>query len=661
LPLFFSQKILLPRPTMQNIFKIKPERLNAALSVSSAVLLVIALLLYLQPYYGIRHDSVLYLGQALLRWKPAQFSNDLFFAYGSQAQFTLFPQVIAWMLNHANAATLFLAMTLVGRVFFAAASFLLLHQLLPPKFRLWALLSLLIMPTNYGGFNVFSYAEPFSTGRTFAEPLILLALAAFVRQRWLATCTLWVLAAVIHPLQAFPALVLAWLWLINKDKRWLHLLWLPVAGLLLALANIPPFSTLLTQFDQLWLEWVSEANKHVFIMHWPWPSWCYLLTDLFLVWSLMKFTRGTINKFCSILLQATALGFACSALFADWLQLVWPTGLQIWRIQWLLHWLAMAGIPFLLFRLYRRGHAERPRLLLLVAIAVIGVTPNQAVPPWAVLITIPMFLLWPHIRERISPKISRLLMGAIVLSLAIACARYWWDVFNKYKLHDNNWYRFRLDLAILSFPLITGSFTIAGIRFWHRSQHLVRYLLLIALTLWLAYAAIFWDRRNDWTRSLESATPSQSVFGTKIPQGSQVYWENELLAPWLILNSPSYFSGHQMSGLLFNRKTAEEAHIRSETLSILEIQTQICDIMNTLNRTNASCLIDDDAVRNACAASERRLDYLVLRNSLKAPAKGTWTAFNENNKRPVTYYLYACKDFALPRTGRRHISTQLKK
>ena len=80
----------------------KVYKVERALSFLAAALLLLFLLIYLHPYHGIRHDAILYLGQSLLRWRPEQFGQDLFFAFGSQAQFTLFPQILAWFLSQGG-------------------------------------------------------------------------------------------------------------------------------------------------------------------------------------------------------------------------------------------------------------------------------------------------------------------------------------------------------------------------------------------------------------------------------------------------------------------------------------------------------------------------------------------------------------------------------
>src|SRR5688572_16801102 len=63
----------------------RPARLFAVLVLANAVGL---------PYAGLIHDARLYAAQAQDAY-DGRFADDLFFRYGSQARFTLFPQLFA--------------------------------------------------------------------------------------------------------------------------------------------------------------------------------------------------------------------------------------------------------------------------------------------------------------------------------------------------------------------------------------------------------------------------------------------------------------------------------------------------------------------------------------------------------------------------------------
>ncbi|UWU56157.1 hypothetical protein NDR96_14460 [Stenotrophomonas maltophilia] len=91
----------------------------------------LALVIYLRPYTGIRHDATLYLAQALRLLDPDIFNRDLFFVAGSQADFTLFPQLLASLLRHFQPGDLFLVLSLLGRIAFYGASWYLIRALFP--------------------------------------------------------------------------------------------------------------------------------------------------------------------------------------------------------------------------------------------------------------------------------------------------------------------------------------------------------------------------------------------------------------------------------------------------------------------------------------------------------------------------------------------------
>ena len=107
-----------------------PEQSGYATALAAGWLAVVVLLLF-HPYRGILHDSTIYAGQALALLDPAPFAHDLFFAYGSQAQFSLFPSLVAHLVQTLGLGNAFLWLTLAGLLAFVIASWGLLHQLLP--------------------------------------------------------------------------------------------------------------------------------------------------------------------------------------------------------------------------------------------------------------------------------------------------------------------------------------------------------------------------------------------------------------------------------------------------------------------------------------------------------------------------------------------------
>lgn len=610
-------------------------------------LLLAFLLIYLKPYHGIRHDAVLYLGQALLRWKPEQFSQDLFFLYGSQAEFTIFPQIIAWLMAWFSAAELFLAATLLGLCLFALASAVLVRRLLPEGQRFFALLALLVLPTGYGGWGIFSYAEPFFTGRTLGEPLILLAIAAWFGSRRVWAAGIWLLAAAIHPLQALPALVIAWLDLVHRDRRWLHLLWVGALSLpLVGVLGIIPADRLFASIDEQWLGWLKEPDKFLFLTLWRPADWMYALTDLFLGWLILQRAAGALQDFARAAIVATLAGFAASLLLADLLQLAMPTALQLWRAHWLLHWLAMACVPWLLIGEYATEGRFATRWWLLLTIVVFGTPAGGIAPsPLAVLLLIPMYLAWPTLQARIGTGLRRGLKLVIPMFPVLGLAKFTQGAFGL--LADAGWARqvVRPEFVFLSYSLVAGAFAAGVVVLLRRGgSYPLVVVPILALALW--HAAGEWDRRNEWTRYIESAQYKSNLFGVEIEPTAQVYWKGELLAPWLVLQRASYFNDHQLAGQIFNRKKAEEANARRRVLRVLEFQQSICSVMNALNESEDSCSVDDEVVADVCRAASGALDYLVLDSRLSIPPLGEWAIKGGlKGDRNITYLLYRCSDF----------------
>lgn len=608
--------------------------------------LTLLLLVYLHPYYGIRHDAALYLGQALLKLDPNNFSKDLFFAYGSQASFTIFPPLIAQLLVHFDASSVFMTLTAVGLLLFLAASASLLVKIFPAPQWYWGLLSLLILPSGYGGYGVFSYAEPFFTGRSIAEPLVLFSAAAyFSHRRWLAS-VLWLLAALLHPLQAIPLLLIWWCHQVYEDRRWLHLLWLPLAILTVAALGFSPVPNLTARYDAEWLAWIREPNKDVFLTSWETKNWANLTADVFLVSMLLLLSTGVLKAFSRAVLWATLVGFVASLLLVDIFHFVLPTGLQLWRVQWVLHWLAMAGVPLLIYQQFQQGGFRSVRFWLLIGIIVMGsASPASGAAQLVVWLLIPLYLKWHWIAARIGAGFQRLMLVVIPVALGVLLIKHGFFVYGQVQKADGLREVIRPEFAILAYPLVAGALVGAGLYLYQRSARW-RMALTALLIPALVVAAVQWDRRSQWTRYIELARYNPRLFGVELEPGAQVYWAGELVAPWLILHRPSYFNGSQAAGMLFNRGNAKETILREKNLSILEFQQNICELMNGVDKNSGSCQLDMNAVAAICKNAVGKLDYLVLNNKLNINPLGSWAIKGGlKGDTPITYNLYTCKDF----------------
>lgn len=619
-------------------------------AVAAGSLLALCLALYLKPYYGIRHDSVLYLAQALHDWKPAQFGQDLFFAFGSQAQFTAFPALAGALLRHVPAGEAFLAITLAGRLCFVLASWFLVRRLLPEGYRFWALLAILVMPSGYGAYDVYTYGEAFATSRILAEPLLLVSLGAIVRRQWALAAMAWLAGAALHPLQSVPVALLAWVLLASRDRRWLHLVWPAVVAVALGIAGAHLPGGILDRYDNSWLGWIVVENYPVFVTKWRLADWCYLMADAFLVLLVARGPDADLGRIARALLATMAVALALSLILSDVLHFVLATGLQFWRAHWLLRWLAMACLPWLLLREHAAGPRDRPRLLLLVAIAVVGA--RQLPAPWAVLLLIPLYLLWPRIRDRIRPALGQLLAGAVLAGLLIIYLKISLLAAIEVQLGASR-QLLRPEYLLVTQPPVMGALVVLGALAWRRGQTAARAGIGLVLVAWLAYAALEWDRRAPSMRDIEQAQGGPDPFGVALEPRAQVLWMKEsrfeeALAVWLGLGRPSYFSVTQKAGLLFNRDTAQEAMARQAIVRPLEDLDGACNRLIAAGEPAQSCLLAlRAALGKACRAAGGKLDYVVVAHELGPGALGRWPiSIEKPGDKEAANYLYGCADLA---------------
>lgn len=606
----------------------------------AASLLAVVLLLLFHPYHGILHDSTIYAGQVLALLDPAPFAHDLFFAYGSQAQFSLFPSLVAHLVQTLGLGNAFLWLTLAGLLVFVIASWGLLHQLLPESSRFPALLALLLLPASYGAWGILSYAEPFLTGRSFAEPLCLAALAALVAQRRTLAGLLGLAALALHPLQAGPAFVIGWLWLAQQDRRWLHLLWLPTLAAAACFA-LPQLSFLTARMDALWFQQVWDRNLVVFYSHSGVGDWNYLVKDLFVAAVAARHAAPALRRYLHSVLGASVMLFALGLLLADGLHLAWGAGLQLWRVHWLLHWTATAMLPWLCVRLWRQPAHDKLRLLVFVCAVVLGLMPSAAHPMF--MIAALLYWVWPWLSQRVGMPLQRTL---VVLCLGVAMiyvlpntlaltpwgaplgTMRWVDALMQPRLP-----------AALSLPAV-----LAALWFWQR--YATARLYWIALPA-LFFAALFsgyqWDQRSALQRAFTDPMHDAQPFGINIAPDAQVLWLGNLLPAWSVLHRSHYIQQQQLSGIVFNRATSIEGYRRKELLHVKDAQGKDCRIVVFPKEPFIACKPDAAAVRQACENSRNKLTYVVLYYPLNYPAAGIWAP---DNGAESTYYLYACRELA---------------
>jgi len=506
--------------------------------------------LLVRPYQGVRHDGILYLGQALHSLHPDVLGQDMFFSHGSQDRFTLVTPLLAWLLSHFDVAPVALALTAACNLGFIAAAWILSGALAPGR-RWLCTASVVLLSHAYARLADFNYGENFFSARSVAEPLVLLALAALLRQRRVAAGLLLLAAALAHPLMALPAVVLAWMLQVLQDRRWLWGLALlaPVAGL--AAAGVGPFGGLFARFDDTWWNAIGELDSQVRMTHWDASDVLSAALDFILVGIAATVLPTTARRFAVALLASTALLVAAAFAGGDLARDVLLVQLQLWRALWLAHAVAMLCLPVVVVEYWRRGGAAR---LVGAAVAAAVLAVSWTLPhAW-------MFVAWlaacvfvarrPH---TVSPRLANVALAATILALAVTtavlAASVWRDVAGDAVLASV----VQPATALLAIPTL-GALALAAAAWVLRRLPAAGAVALLA-----ALAAAFlpqWDQRSQWGRMVETVPFGRHPFDAFIPPGAQVYWHLELLPTWAMLGRASWVSQNQGSGIVFNRATA---------------------------------------------------------------------------------------------------------
>lgn len=618
---------------------------QARMTFLAGALLGLSILFMIQAYFGVDHDSVLYLGEALRLRMPDILNQDLFFAYGSQGRYTLFPHLVAVLIPFVDVSALFLWGTVAGLLFYAAASWNTLRTLLPRGERFLPWLALLSLPTAYGAYRIFGYAEPFFTPRLYAEPLCLLALAFLTRHRLKAAAACLLLAGLLHPLQALGATVILWVWLVLDDRRWLHALWLLPVPVALGLAGIAPFDGVLHPLDRDTYRLAYSFSRHLFVGGWRAEDFQTLAFDLLVLLSAARLAQPALRRWALAAAIGMLLALAASYLLADVLGLTLPAGLQLWRTHWLAHWLAMALVGVLI----QRDIAARslPRLLLLA----LAVTLAYGQPGWYWMPLGTLYILWPFLKSRLRPSVQALFSVGCALAIVVFFFDYISNVHEEFiKAH----YQLALvpfDRAFFTFPVLTLALAIRATLLWQRSAIIGRSLLLLLLVPISAYAGLRWDSRPALYKALEAHSFQPDLFGIVLPEHAQIYWERaSSVGNWLVLNRPDYYSPQQLSGLVFSQGAATDAERRMARFKPMRQEIQHCLSANE-NRPTGSpsleCQLSETALHTACAPATHNTqapDYLILPDRQSRPALGRWTVrlgLQEEMER--TYWLYDCR------------------
>lgn len=598
-------------------------------------LLVCVAWLLVRPYQGVHHDGILYLGQALHLLRPDVLGQDLFFSHGSQDQFTLATRPLAWLLSHFSVSSVEMSLTAASNLAFVAAIWMLAGVLLPGR-RWLATAAVVILSHAYGVLADFNYGENFFTARSVAEPLVLLALAAWIRQRIVVGSLLFVVAALIHPLMTLPALVTAWIYRVTQDRRWLWGLAALVPIAALAAAHIGPFGGLFARFDDSWWNAIGDLTSQVRMTHWHATDLISLTLDMILLAIATTALPPPGRQFAVALLASAILLLGLAFVGGDLARDVLLVQLQLWRILWLVHAVAMLSLPNIIVERWREGGAGR---LVAAAAAAATLSVSWTLPhAWIFVAWLVLALLTARRPGAVSPLLVRIAVAGTLLAIAattgILVVGVWHDVAQDVVLASV------ANPVIVLFAIPTVGALVLGAAAW----------LLCRLPGWGGIAltvALFasflpqWDQRSQWIRLVETTPFGHHPFDAFMPATAQVYWHMELLLTWSTLGRASWVSPNQGSGIVFNRDTALDFARRSKPMYALMGEQVRCQMAVNAAGGAQECQPSQTSVEALCKMPGGP-DFMVFDGRYPRGLVAAWDYRVALGGPLRTAYLYDC-------------------
>lgn len=530
----------------------------AALLVRAApAVTVVALWMLMHPYEGIDHDARLYVVQALHALTPDTFARDLFFAFGSQDDYTLFTPIFAPLVDHLGPSAAAMLVLIVGHVLWlGGAAALALRLADDRRAAVIALVFVAVLPPLYAGYSSLAYGERFLTPRIFAEAATLWALWCVSRRRPVAAIAVLLAASALHPLMGAVGLGVLVAYLMIGDRRWaIAVLAVAVAGGGLAAAGIAPFDRLIRPMDAEWLAIVMPRNVICFPTLWTARDWAIVALDATVVLSAALVHAGWQRRTMLAVLLAGLGGIGVTIIGADVLHSVFFIQVQLYRSAWILHLFAHLAGGLLLVRLWR-GRANAPAI---TAAMTAGWVLASFLAPLAGAVLGMAASLSAAAQLRWQPRALRRPVAAaivVVAGLAVAFVAYIRTSVTIARI-DTHVADGTAQLAAYLKPslievVLVGVVVLLFTRIAPRAAR--RAFAPVALAA-LVLAVAAWDRRDDWTRGLEGAFPAEDLRAA-IPDGATVYWDRDIRGAWLLLGRASGPAVDHGAGLLFSRETA---------------------------------------------------------------------------------------------------------
>ena len=623
--------------TMPDLQKFFHNRV-ALVSLSIAT---IALWILLNPYFGIRHDGVLYLGQALT-FLNAEIARDFFFRSGSQNDFSLFGNIYAKLIGVLGIATASKVGVVCSQIAFLVASAMLIGMLAGYRFAFIGIVSLAAFPRAYGGNDTFAIAELFFTGRSIAEPLCIFAFVAALRAKWVISWVLVFVASLFHPLIALPTALVLWGFACIAQPKLLFLAVLGCFPFVLGALSIAPFELIYATYDPIWWDILVERSGPI-VLPGMWnlsTHWGVFFFDVAVLVQGAYLLGGAPKRFLKSIIFIGLSMVVASLVATEWMQNVFLTSIQVWRVRWIMHLVALLLAPWIIYVLWGDKKNESLKsvaifwLLALVGQKYLG----GALAAWLAL-SIYIFGGDAIKKSILIRQAMYVAVGFIIILLFVRAISNIASTAAHLEIAADG-----LDLvfAALSVYPISLVFCLVIIVIFMRLQKPA--LLAVAASAFLIIAAGNWDRRSEWRKFLESHSPAvPTEFSVHLGPNAQVFWDAELIATWVFAKTPSYFTPHQAASVAFNRVVAMEVDKRMKAAAAITFQSEICSIYSGF--AARSCDHGVEVYEDLCKADNGPTHFVSSTKFAKSTEHVFEREFSDEMKSVRRLYLYNCANF----------------
>jgi hypothetical protein len=275
--------------------------------------------------------------QALQRIHPS-LGADVYLENTSQDQYTIFSPMYAALIGALGLRNAELLLFVICTAWFLAAAWILARKLADEGTSWLAVALLVITGGYYGAYSIFSYSENYLTARSLAEALVVTALACHFLGRRRLSLVVAAGALCIHPLMAFPGLLLLLCVRLPPRVAVAGAVGgvLAVLGLALIAVASPAIARFLTVIDSSWLEVVRERSQFLFLRYWTRNDWQSTARPfLSLGVTAMVVADVRIRKLCFASVLVGAAGLAVALIACE----IGPVAIllqgQAWRWIWI--------------------------------------------------------------------------------------------------------------------------------------------------------------------------------------------------------------------------------------------------------------------------------------------------------------------------------------